>query len=163
MTKSSDEIISVKADIVALDESLHVKFPNAKFDDYFITITLTNTQDTTVHIRIMTCSWSESFVFDKDSFYLSYPGCDINAPITLDIFPHKDVKFLGKLSCYKKDCKGAQPLSFKIGFVDLPYKHFFDTPYSQKDKMRYKIFWSDSLYLESKLYHYEEEKLIINR
>jgi hypothetical protein len=153
----STKIISVDADVVALDESIHLKFPGAKANEYFIVITLTNNQDTMVHFQIMTCSWNESFVFDKDSFYLFYPGCDGNYPITIDIAPHKSIKFFSKLQCYKKEDDTQHPLAFKIGFVDLPYDSFFHR-YSKKDKSKYKTYWSNSIYLESKLYHYKEEK-----
>ncbi len=161
-SKDTTQIISVDADIIALDESIHLKFPNAKTDEYFIVVTLTNTQDTTISIRIMTCSWSESFTFGKDSLYLTYPGCDSNFPITVEILPHKTVKFFGKLGYYGKKRDYRNPLSFKIGFIDLPYKDFFDFPYSKKDKMKYKTYWSDNIILRSKLHHYEKEKLFVN-
>jgi hypothetical protein len=163
----STQIISIAADIIALDESIRLKYPNAKADEYFIVITLTNTQDTTVRFRIMTCSWGESFTFDKDSLYLCYPGCDSNIPITIEILPHKAVKFFGKLCCYKKKHNNISPSSFKIGFIDLPYKAthwypmartFFDSFYSKEDKMKYKTYWSDSIVLKSKLYDYNVEK-----
>jgi hypothetical protein len=156
MDNDSTQIISVDADIIALDESIGLKFPNAKADEYFIVITLTNTQDTTVSIRVMTCSWSESFSFSSDSLYLHYPGCDSNFPITIEISAHKTVKFYGKLKCYKKSLNYANPLTFKIGFVDLPYKGSFEA-YSKEDKKKYKTHWSNNIYLRGRLYQYKEE------
>ena len=160
--KDSAKIISVEGDIVARDESVHFKYPNAKAVEYFIVITLTNTQDTTIRIRIMTCSWSESFTFDNDSLGLSYPGCDSNFPTTVEIASHKTVKCFAKLSCSRKNQNYKNSLSFKIGFVDLPYDNFFDLPCSEKNKAKYKTYWSDSITLKSKLYFYEEEKLSRN-
>ena len=153
----SSEIISVSADIVALDESINLKFPNAESQEYFIVISLSNTQDTSIHFQIMTCSWGESFIFNQDSFNLFYPGCDINVPVRIEIEAHNSVKFFGKLRCYKKNIDVINPPSFKIGFVDLPYK-FGDAPYLKKDKMKYKIYWSNDILLQSKLYQYEGVK-----
>lgn len=107
----------------------------------------------------MTCSWSESFTFDKDSLYLSYPGCDSNFPITVEIGPHKTVKFFAKLRCNKKEKDYRKPLSFKIGFIDLPYEGATNYPYSKKDKMKFKTYWSDNIALKGKLYNYEQEKI----
>lgn len=157
MYKDSTQIISVDADIISVDEAVGLKFPDAKADEYFMVITLTNTQDTAVRIRIMTCGWSESFTFDKDSLYLTYPGCDSNFPTTIKISAHKTVKFYSKLRCYKKNNDYTNPLSFKIGFVDLPYKYFWGNPNSRADKKKYKTYWSDNIYLRSRLYQYKEE------
>ena len=158
MDNDSTQIISVDADIIALDESIRLKFPNAKADEYFIVITLTNTQDTTLSITVMTCSWSESFSFDSDSLYLYYPGCDSNFPITIEISAHKTVKFYGKLKCYKKSLSYANPLTFKIGFVDLPYEGFLGYPYSKEARKMYKTYWSNNIYLRGRLYQYKEER-----
>ncbi|HET6996815.1 MAG TPA: hypothetical protein VFI06_17600 [Chitinophagaceae bacterium] len=129
-----------------------------KFQQYYMVITLTNTQDTNIRFTVMTCSWSESFRFDTDSIYLYYPGCDSNFPTTIEILPHKTVKFFGILTCYKKNRNAINPPSFKIAFLDLPYNDWFLFPYSHEDKLKYKTYWSDSIKLERKLYSYEEEK-----
>lgn len=157
-TRDSCQIISVTLDIIALDESLHLKFPNAKMEEYFIVITLTNIQDTTVHFITMTCSWRESFIFDKDSLYLSDVGCDSNFPTAIDILPHKTVKFFGKLRSYKKKRDYYNAPTFKIGFVDLPYNYFLDFTNTKKEKKKHKTYWSDNIYLRSRIYQYEVEK-----
>jgi len=160
VSKDSTQIISVDADIIAADEAVHLKFPDTQTEEYFIVITLTNNQDTTVRFTIMTCSWSESFTFDKDSLYLSYPGCDSNFPTTIKIPAHNSLKFYGKLRSYKKNHDYTNPLVFKIGFVDLPYKEFIgSSEYSKKDKKKYRTYWSDNIYLRSQLYQYNEEAL----
>jgi hypothetical protein len=154
MDNDTTQVISVDADIIALDESISLEFPNTKVDQYSIIITLTNTQDTTINIRVMTCSWSESFSFDSDSLHLYYPGCNSNFPTTIEILAHETTKFYGKLRYYKKRLNDADPLTFKIGFVDLPYYNggYFDYPYSEEDKKKYKTYWSNDICLRGRLY-----------
>jgi hypothetical protein len=158
-TSGSHKIVSVSVDIVALDKSLDIQYPNANVEEYFIVITLTNTQDTTVHLTTMTCSWIESFIFNTDSFYLYDPGCDSNVPTSLDILPHRTVKFFSVLTRVGKEHDYKNPPSFKIGFVDLPSKFFWES-HSQKEKRKYKTYWSDDIYLVSSLYKYKEEKML---
>jgi len=155
--KDTTQIITVTANIITLDESLHLKFPQANFEEYFIEIILTNTQDTIAHFRIMTCSWAESFVFDNDSLDLHYPGCDSNFPTDLDIPPHKSVKFFSVLHYHGKKRSYDNPLSFKIGFVDLPYDESLRWPYKIVDKFKYKIYWSVKKKLICILYNYIED------
>jgi hypothetical protein len=157
MPKDSSQIISVSVDVVALDESLHLKFPDAKMEEYFIVITLTNTQDTTVPIVTMTCSWEDSFTFDRDSLHLFYPGCDSNFPIWINILPHKSVKFFGKLRLKGKRHDHKDPYRFKIGFADLPSR-FRGPEFRKKGEPNPSIYWSDNIYLTNRLYQYETEE-----
>ncbi|MGC4101531.1 hypothetical protein [Ferruginibacter sp.] len=151
-------IITVNVDIVASSKSLESQYSKAENESFFIVITLENTQDTTVHFTTMTCSWEDSFVFNNDSMYLYYPGCDSNYPTSLDIIPHGKVKFFAELAGIGKNYDWQNPPSFKIGFADLPSKFFWEN-HSRRDKMKYPIFWSDNTNLISSLYDYKEEKI----
>jgi hypothetical protein len=129
-----------------------MQFPNINLEEYFITIALTNTQDSSVHFRIMTCSWGESFITNNDSISVASQQCDSNFPETIEIKPHKSMKFFGKLRSTSK----AKPPNFKLGFIDLPYKEFFAS-YSKEDKKKYRTFWSNIVILESQLNNYKPE------
>ena len=153
-TSDSNKVISVSIDIIALDKSMNLQYPNTYTEQYFVTISLANTQDTAVHFTTMTCSWEESFIFNTDSLYLYYPGCDSNFPTSLDILPCQSVKFFAKLARIGKGYDNKNPASFKIGFVDLPSKFFWES-HSRGDKRKYKIYWSENTDLVSSLYKYK--------
>jgi hypothetical protein len=151
-------IVTIKANITAFNEAPLLRFPNIDSKYYFVTLTLTNTQDTSIRFTIMTCSWSSSFVTDIDSIIIRPQECDSNFPVTIEIKPGKSAHFFAELHSSKKNSKGSQPVNFKVGFVDLTYKELESfNRLSKSDIHKHKIYWSNSIPLLSKLNSYKFE------
>ena len=87
----------------------------------------------------MTSGMDDSFITNNDSIIIVHQECDSNFPTTIEVRPHKSVKFFGKLRSRIRDSIPAIPRTFKLGLVDLPYNLFL-TVYSSKDKRNHKIF-----------------------
>jgi hypothetical protein len=154
--KSDDPIVSVSVDLIRDDKALFSQYVKTNSEEYFITIRLTSTQDSSIHFKIMTCSWGESFITNTDSIFVLEQECDNNFPTEIEIKPHKSKKFFGKLTSL---VRSPDTTTFKLGLVDLPYKRDrgLFSRYSKSDKMKYKIFWSNEIILKSELNTYKDE------
>lgn len=155
----SSEIIMVTVDIIARDRSEElVKYPQTKREEYYITIDLKNTQDTSVKIAIMNCTWFQSFTTDGDSLYLKPKLCDHNDPDYLKIPAHKSVRFYATLVNNKVTAMNTKRC-FKIGFISMPFKDlFFVEQITKQERIKkYKTYWSKNVDLVEKLNTYEGE------
>jgi hypothetical protein len=168
----SAQKISVDVDIIA--KTIEYNYSRkTNIDKYFLLITLTNTQDSTIHLRFITCGWNENFTTNNDSIYMPGRNCDLNYPIEIKLEPHKSITFYGEICSLIKNVNDYccdQP-KFKIGFIDFPniilddkegkemiWRHdgFWIT--RMYDKRKCKIYWSDEILLKSRLYEYKIEK-----
>jgi hypothetical protein len=127
-----------------------------KHDYYFATVNVLNTQDTTVSIFILNCSWTfDGFVINNDSMELSScnVGCDHNVPEKISIPPKRSVQFYNTISSWKKDSSIAR---IKVGF-----KYFrtgndlWNSDGSKKSQKLYTMIWSNEVELKDRLYSYE--------
>ncbi len=154
--KDSVQIISVNVDIIAKDQSLALRNTKIDFKDYFITITLTNNEDSIVRFAIMKCSWGQSFTTDNNLIWVTGQDCDGNFPITIEIKPHKSIKFFANLGSRIKNSNPNNPQNFKIGFIDIPQQDLFWR--HDSDIKKYKVYWSDSIELKTELNKYKIEQ-----
>ena len=155
----NNDILSVSVNIIARDESLKLRFPNVNLEEYFITISLFNKQDTNVSFRVMTCSWAESFITNNDSIFVIPQQCDSNFPETIELEPGQSVIFFGKLRSRIKYRYPSPPPAFKVAFVDLPLNKFplSELSLSVTEKKKFRAFWSNDILLEEKLGDYKIE------
>lgn len=174
ISKDSTQKFSVDVDIIAKNKLPSDYASKMHTDLYFVIINLTNTQDSIIHLRFMTCAWDASFITNNDSIYFPFWDCNANFPIEIILEPHKSISFYAELYSHIiniNEYDHNQP-KFKIGFVDLPYKIYgkgdqIDDKYLNNfdnwnqhriDKNSYKIYWSNDIPLLSKLHGYKIEE-----
>lgn len=114
-----------------------------------IQVELVNNTDSLFSCWLMTCSWTDNFIFNSDSLQLYIPACDGNSPVVYEIRPGKQLTLLGEcMSTYK----WKPNENIKLGLVlireqELSYLNFFniDSLLNSKIKNKRDIIWSDPI------------------
>lgn len=126
---------------------------------YFVTVSITNTQDTAVQLWFMSCSWPmDSFSINNDSvvYRFCFSGCDHNVPDFILLPPQKTARFYGTIRSYKKD--GSVP-RVKVGFRYYnSFNNIFYTGPEGYRKHPCQLFWSNEIELKDNLYGYDIKK-----
>jgi hypothetical protein len=149
-TKFIKDLIRRKQYVVKTD-SIKEKFFN-------ITLTIKNTSDTTISISLMTCSWSDNFIVNNNYMRLLGEECDNNFPHTVEFKPGEFKVFpvtLVKSMEFDYHCDGCtgfpQVETTKLGLILInnlfgrkPFENYF---LAMEDKSKWKIVWSNPLYL----------------
>ena len=136
------------------------------FNNYFALLTVANNKDSVIHLNIMRCAWGTSWICNNDSIGFTFPGCDMDYPSEIMLYPHKAMKFYALL----RPKYNLRNNKFKLGFniltkEDLMVLHqgpLTRHPWSKareeeelKIRMRGKIYWSDEIVLKDNLYKYK--------
>jgi hypothetical protein len=128
--------------------------------DYFYNISLTikNTSDTIIAITLMTCSWEDDFIINNKYMHFYNLGCDSNFPTSIEFKPGEEKVFKTTLTKSKDlyyKCEGCtgfpQVETTKLGLILIndifrrkPFENYF---LAIEDKSKWKIVWSNPLYL----------------
>lgn len=153
--EDSTDLVSVTLHLVGKGTT---EYANAKDwgPGYFTMATVSNTQDTTIHFYIMTCSWpGDNWVVSNDSVIFWYPGCDSNFPERIELLPHQSIHFYGILFYSRK-----KPVSknVKLGFIY--YKNFnnlFSWSGQERKMGEFKKYWSNAVELKDNLLDYQKD------
>jgi hypothetical protein len=128
----------------------------SKYDYYFATVNILNTQDTTVSIWVMSCSWPmETFAINSQNIVFRYcfGGCDYNVPDEIKIPPKKSVQFYGTIVNWNKDSSIAH---IKVGFKYFrTFDDLWNADASKQSERPYTMIWSNEVELKDKMYTYE--------
>jgi hypothetical protein len=120
---------------------------------YFALATLTNTQDTTIHFWVMSCSWpAHNFITSNDSIYFWIPGCDRNIPDKIVLLPHHSVDFYG---LFEPSNKKPLPMTVKLGFLYFDsFEDLLDYIVGRNRHQNFNVHWSNSVNIADPLYRY---------
>ena len=146
--------VSVKLEITGKGYYQYGK--NIKYrDDYFSRVSITNHEDSTITLWMMSCSWwHETLIFDTNSIEFSAGGCDKNIPVKVELKPGKSLIVYPVFHVDSKNIKQV-----RMGFVMLKEeelnKHFKDWAKFIKSK---SIYWSNPALLRSRNNDYRIEK-----
>jgi len=135
-------------DYVPDNDSIKLK----KFD---IEITLKNNSDSTICFYLMTCSWEWDFIINNTYIYFSGKDCEGNFPYMRNIKSGDSIILKTTL---QRDLrwdnpqknsigKGYNVKTTKIGLIYIDKKQGYDYHNIHDDKSRWKIIWSNPLYL----------------
>jgi hypothetical protein len=149
------QVVSVTLDVVGKGAPTYCA-KTRKYDYYFATVNVLNTQDTTVSFFIFNCSWTfDGFVINNDSMAFSncYLGCDHNVPEKISIPPKRLVQFYNTISSWKKDSSIPR---IKVGFKYFrTFSDLWNSDGSKKSQKLYTMIWSNEVGLKDNLYSYE--------
>lgn len=130
---------------------------------YDINLEVKNTSSDSVNIWLMKCSYWRNFLINNNYMAIKGYGCDGNYPILVKFTPGeiKGYKFtLARSIKFDYPCEycvyGAQVETTKLGLIiiDDVFKskmRVFDYDILMGDKSKWKIVWSNPLYLLGKL------------
>lgn len=122
--------------------------PKWSISYYALKIELENTEDSSITLTLMNCSWQDSFLTDRDSVNLLGAECDKNFPESIQIKPHQSIQYIGQIKRHMHNEFKSSPIRLKIGFVDLHYHqlgYLFQA--TRANLLQYKIYWSNSIEL----------------
>lgn len=125
---------------------------------YDVSLTIKNTSDTIIAISLMTCSWGENFIVNNMYMRIEGQECDSNFPTTVEFKPNESkvyaLTLIKSMDLYYK-CDGCtgfpQVETTKLGLIIIddvfrrkPFENYF---LSMEDKSKWKLVWSNPLYL----------------
>jgi hypothetical protein len=123
---------------------------------YFAKVSILNTQDTTIHFWIISCSWPMTILTTNiDSVFFSpcFNGCDRDDLDEITLLPKKAVQFYCTIPYNNK--------STTISTIKAGFRYFtnpedlWDFDKTRDKKKVFKTFWSDEVELKDKMYSYE--------
>jgi len=138
-----------------------VKSDSIKEKYFDISLTIKNTSDKTINIWLMTCSWENNFIVNNDYIYIRGHECDSNFPTLVEFKSGESKTYTNTLTKSIKfdypcvNCiYGPQVETTKLGLIiiDDIFNRTLDMLSYYKvmeDKSKWKMVWSNSLYLLS--------------
>ena len=129
---------------------------------YDINLEIKNTSSDSISIWLMKCSYWYNFLINNNYMTFEEPGCDGNYPIRVKFAPgeNKEYKFtLARSIKFDYPCRycvyGDQVETTKLGLIiiDDPFEskmHVLDYDLLMEDKSKWRIVWSNPLYLLGK-------------
>ena len=113
---------------------------------YSANIELINNTDTIIRFWTWYCSWERNWLFDIDSIWLYYPGCDKNYPIIKQIDPGQKLTYNSTIEILS-DIKSVKGKDIKLGFILIKDKEISDDGFFHdlciyKRKKKKDIIWS---------------------
>jgi hypothetical protein len=140
------------------ENSFVVKSDSIKEFFFDVSLTIKNTSDTTIAISLMTCSWADNFIVNNNYMHIEGQNCDNNFPTLVELKPNENkvytLTLIKSMELYYK-CDGCtgfpQVETTKLGLIIIddifrrkPFENYF---LSIEDKSKWKIVWSNPLYL----------------
>ncbi len=139
-----------------------VKSDSIKEKYFDISLTIKNISDKTIQIWLMTCSWEDNFMVNNNYIYIRGHECNKNFPTLVEFKPRESKVYSNTLTKSMKfdyPCEnciyGPQVETTKLGLIIIddifnPSQGIFDYDIAMEDKSKWKIVWSNSLYLLTK-------------
>ena len=114
---------------------------------YSVKIDLINNTDSVVRFWTMLCSWEDNWLFNFDSIWLYYPGCDKNFPVVKQIEPCQKLTYNSIIEILS-DINNLKGKYIKLGFILIKEKEMSDDidfrPLLHKKRKEKKdIIWSE--------------------
>ena len=132
-----------------------VKSDSIKQKYFDISLTIKNTSDKTIKICLMTCSWEDNFIVNNNYIYIRGHECDSNFPTLVEFKPGESKTYTNTLTKSIKfdyPCQnciyGPQVETTKLGLIIIDDAIGYDR--TMEDKSKWKIVWSNPLYLLTK-------------
>ncbi len=129
---------------------------------YDITVEIKNTSVKPIHIWLMTCSWEDNFIVNNNYMSIKMRPCDHNFPTPVEFKPGESKVYqttLMKSIKFDYPCQnciyGPQVETTKLGLIiiDDIFKNklgMFGYDLCMEDKSKWRIVWSNPLYLFGK-------------
>ena len=136
-----------------------VKTDSIKEKYFDISLTIKNTSDKTIKIWLMTCSWEDNFIVNNNYIYIRGHECDSNFPALVEFKPGESKTYTNTLTKSIKfdyPCEnciyGQQVETTKLGLIIIDdifncTLGMLSYDNAMEDKSKWKIVWSNSLYL----------------
>ncbi len=132
-----------------------VKSDSIKEKYFDLSLTIKNTSDKTIKIWLMTCSWEDNFIVNNNYIYIRGHECDSNFPTLVEFKPGESKRYTNTLTKSIKfdyPCQnciyGPQVETTKLGLIIIDDSVGYDR--TIEDKSKWKIVWSNPLYLLTK-------------
>ena len=148
--------LSVSAEIIDMGI---VDFCSCQVNYYnnLVKIIVHNNSNTEKSFWMMSCSWQESFICDKEDITFCPRECDSNVPIEIKLSPNQKITFNGALKQLESN---SQSRVFRIGLILMDEKDYYDL--NKKSNPKYKqsqrTYWSNSVPINYKGFGYELSK-----
>lgn len=147
-------------EVMYRDENLDIKKDSVSEKRFDIDLTIKNTSTKSIFIWLMSCSWENNFLVNNNYVFVEGHDCTKNIPIIVEIKPGENKLYnttLIKSIKFDYPCKycvyGLQVETTKLGLVvisDITKREHIDYIVNMEDKSKWKIFWSNPLYLLGK-------------
>jgi hypothetical protein len=141
-------------------ENLHITKDTVSEKRFDIDLTIKNTLTKSIFIWLMSCSWEQNFLVNNNYVFIEGHACDKNIPTIVEIKPGESKLYnttLIKSIKFDYPCKycvyGPQVETTKLGLIvisDITKRDYIDYEVEMEDRSKWKIFWSNSLYLLDK-------------
>ncbi|HEX2628545.1 MAG TPA: hypothetical protein VHM26_06035 [Chitinophagaceae bacterium] len=121
---------------------------------YFISLRISNIQDTSFRFWIYSCSWAaDNWIIANTAGLFRDCGCDINIPVDIKLEPKQSIEFYTTLRSRMKGLPGGR---LKAGFLYFTNSSDLYKMAGKKiDPEKVKIFWSNEVEIKDNLYSYE--------
>jgi hypothetical protein len=141
------------------EQGLVINSDSVKQKYYDISISIKNTSNKPIGIWLMTCSWEENFIVSNNYIFIGGHECDSNYPSRVKLKSEESKIYHGRLlKSIKFDYPGSnffgqQAETTKLGLIivgDIFKNDKLDYDMEMEDKSKWKIVWSNPLFLFGK-------------
>lgn len=122
-----------------------------------ISVELKNSSRESIYLWLMSCSWGDNFIINNDYMFPKGQECNSNYPKRIELKAGGSQEYIMTLTKSIKfayPCKGCiygkQVEATKLGLIvlnDIFKNEYIDYTTYMNDKSKWKIYWSNSLYL----------------
>lgn len=138
-----------------------IKSDSVKQKYFDISLEIKNISDKTIKIWLMSCSWDENFIVNNNYIFINGHDCDKNFPDLVEFKPGESKVYtntLFKSIKFDYPCKnciyGPQVETTKLGLIIIDdifnSTDTLDYDIAMGDKSKWKMVWSNPLYLLTK-------------
>jgi len=133
---------------INIKSKLNAKKIKEQKDTYYsINIDLVNNTDSIARFWIMSCSWQDNWIFNRNTVFFYIQGCDKNYPTIKQIEPGQKLTYNGIIQC-KNNAKLNKETDIRLGFVlikehDVLKISDFKDVLINKIKKQKDIIWSE--------------------
>jgi hypothetical protein len=148
-------------------QGLVVNSDSVKQKFYDVSIDIKSTSNKPISIWLMKCSWEDNFIINNNYIFIQRLPCDSNYPIRITLRPGESKIYRGTLlKSIKFDYPGQQLFgqqveTTKFGLIvigDIFADEKIDYFLEMEDKSKWKMVWSNALFLYGKQSENQLEK-----